>query len=219
MRLRVMVWNVHGFRAGASRMADAAAAEEPDVLIVNETGWFGIRLRRFSRRVAMRPATGLRGFRRIRNAVLVRAPWRIVGRQVIRFPRAGGNRLRGIVLAAVGRAGRRLSVGAVHLGLSAKERTEHVRELTDVLAGHDAVLVGGDLNEGPDGPAVTWIAGRLWDVLKDGGEATFPSRAPTTRIDYLFVSEGVTPERAWTGGERFADLSDHLPVVADLSVD
>lgn len=122
-------------------------------------------------------------------------------------------------MAEVGRAGRRLSAAAVHLGLSAEERIEHARLLTDILAGHDVVVLGGDLNEGPDGPASSWIADRLWDVLHDADAATFPSRTPTTRIDYLFVSETLLPARGWVGGDAYRELSDHLPVVAELSVD
>jgi endonuclease/exonuclease/phosphatase family metal-dependent hydrolase len=219
MPLRVMVWNVHGFRAGTRRMAEAAAIERPDVLIVNETGFLGSRLLLFSRRLGMHRATGLRGVRRIRNAVLVRPPWRIVRRRVIRLPRSGGNRRRGMVVAEIGRAGRRLSAAAVHLGLSAPERIEHARLLTDSLAGHDVVVLGGDLNEGPDGPASSWIAERLWDVLRDTDGPSFPSRTPTTRIDYLFVSETLLPARSWVGGDVYRELSDHLPVLADLSVD
>jgi endonuclease/exonuclease/phosphatase family metal-dependent hydrolase len=216
MLLRVMVWNVRGFRAGTRRMADAVATESPDVVIVNETGWLGLRLRRFARRLGMHRATGLRGFRRIRNAVLARPPWRIVRRRVARFPRSGGNRRRGIVLADVGRAGRRVTAGAVHLGLSGEERAEHARLVTDLVAGRERAIVGGDLNEGPDGPAASWIAARMWDVLRDNDAPTFPARAPTIRIDYLFATQSLVPEGAWIGGDRFVALSDHLPLLADV---
>jgi endonuclease/exonuclease/phosphatase family metal-dependent hydrolase len=80
------------------------------------------------------------------------------------------------------------------------------------------VLLGGDLNEGADEPAARWIADRYWDAARDAGP-TFPAWEPRARIDYLFVSEGVGVERAWVGGERFAGLSDHLPVLADLELD
>jgi len=106
----------------------------------------------------------------------------------------------------------------VHLGLSGEERTEHARELTDLLAGREPVVLGGDLNEGPEEPAARWIAGRYWDAARESGR-TFPSWEPRARIDYLFVSEGVAVERAWVGGERFARLSDHLPVLADLELE
>ncbi len=93
--------------------------------------------------------------------------------------------------------------------------------LTDVLAGRrPPVLLGGDLNEGPEGPAVGWLAERYWDVFAAAGEGdgfTFPTAGPRARIDYVLVSEGVTVDRAWVGDA--AGLSDHLPVYADVHLD
>lgn len=220
MRLRVMTWNVHGFRAGTTPIADAVRAEEPDVLILNETGYLGFRLRRFARRVGMEGSSGATLRWRIPNAVVVKPPWRVVRGQVAVLPRTGRTLRRGAVMAQLGRTGQRLWVVGVHLGLSGAERVKHVRVLTDLLAGRDPTILGGDLNEDAGGGAATWIAGRYWDVASESPDgATFPAREPRARIDYLFVSEGITVERAGTGNrERYVPLSDHLPVIADLRV-
>jgi endonuclease/exonuclease/phosphatase family metal-dependent hydrolase len=215
MRLRVMVWNVHGFRAGTTEIARMVSEAEPDLVLLNETRYLGLRLRRFARRAGLEGASGTGLIRPIPNAVLVRPPWRVVDAGKTVFPRARRTLRRGIVLTIVGRAGTRVTVGAVHLGLSGEERVEHARELTDLLAGREPVVLGGDLNEGPDEPAAAWIADRYWDV-GEGLGATFPAWEPRARIDYLFVTEQVRAERAWVGGEGFARLSDHLPVLADL---
>jgi endonuclease/exonuclease/phosphatase family metal-dependent hydrolase len=218
MRLRVMVWNVHGFRAGTKPIARAVSDAAPDLLLLNETRYLGFHLRRFARRAGLEGASGTGVWRPIPNAVLARRPWRVVDAGKIVFPRTRRTLRRGIVLTIVGRAGTRASAGAVHLGLSGEERAEHGRGLTDLLAGREPVLLGGDLNEGADEPAARWIADRYWDAARDAGP-TFPAWEPRARIDYLFVSEGVGVERAWVGGERFAGLSDHLPVLADLELD
>lgn len=219
MRLRVMVWNVHGFRAGTKLAAEAVRAEDPDLVIVNETGYLGFRLRRFARRLEMEGSSGATLRRHIPNAVLARRPWRVVRGQVAVLPRAGRRVRRGAVMAQMGRSGVRLWVVSVHLGLSGQERLEHARVLTDLLAGRDPTVLGGDLNEDDTGAAACWIAKRYWDVAADaGGAPTFPAREPRGRIDYVFVSQGIRVERTWTGGERFVELSDHLPVVADLAV-
>ncbi len=217
MQLRVMTWNVHGFRAGTKAIADAVRGEEPDVVILNETGYLGFRLRRFSRRLGMEGSTGATLRWRIPNAVVVRPPWRVVRGQVAVLPRKGRGLRRGAVMAQLGRTGQRVWVVSVHLGLVGKERIAHARVLTDLLAGRDPAIVGGDLNEDPSSGAATWIASRYWDAaspLDDG--ATFPARESRARIDYLFVSEGIRVERVWTGDKRYAQLSDHLPVLADL---
>lgn len=218
MRLRVMVWNVHGFRAGTREIAAGVARSEPDLVLLNETRYLGFRLRRFAGRAGLEGAAGTGLFRPIPNAVLARPPWRLVDAGKIVFRRTGRTLRRGVLLAIVGRAGVRLTAGAVHLGLSGRERTEHARELTDLLAGREPVVLGGDLNEGPEEPASSWIAGRYWDAVAAGGP-TFPAWAPRARIDYLFLSQGIRVERAWVGGQAFAGLSDHLPVLADLEVE
>ncbi|HEX2026336.1 MAG TPA: endonuclease/exonuclease/phosphatase family protein, partial [Actinomycetota bacterium] len=147
---------------------------------------------------------------------LVRPPWRIVGWEKVVFPRARRTIRRGAVLATIGRAGRRIEVVAVHLGLVNAERVEHARVLTDLVAGRRPLVLGGDLNEGPDGPAASWIGDRYWDVCREDCGPTFPARSPRARIDYLFVSEGLHVAARGNGGTDPA-LSDHLPVVADLS--
>ena len=220
MQLRVMTWNVHGFRAGTKPIADAVRSEAPDVIILNETGYLGFRLRRFARRVGMEGSSGATLRWRIPNAVLVKPPWRVVRGQVAVLPRTGRALRRGVVMAQLGRTGERLWVVAVHLGLSGPERLKHVRVLTDLLAGRDPAIVGGDLNEDNAGAAATWISGRYWDVASEASDgATFPAREPRARIDYLFVSEGIAVDCAGTGNrERYVSLSDHLPVIADVRV-
>ena len=217
MRLRVMTWNVHGFRAGTRQLAEAVTAEAPDVLVLNETGYLGFRLGRFARRAGMEGATGATLRWRIPNAVLARSPWRSVRGEVAVLPRTRKTIRRGVVMAVVGRAGYRLSVVAVHLGLSGEERVEHARMLTDLLAGREPLVLAGDLNEDGSAPAARWIADRYWDAA-GSGEPTFPARDPESRIDYVFVSDGITVERTWTPREPFDGLSDHLPVLADLEL-
>lgn len=219
MRLRVMTWNVHGFRAGTRAIAEAVRVEDPDLVILNETGYLGFRLRRFAKRMGMEGSSGATLRWRIPNAVLARRPWRVVRGEVAVFPRAGRGVRRGAVMGLVGRAGQRLWVVSVHLGLSGKERISHARLLTDLLATRDPTVVGGDLNEDPAGAAASWIAERYWDVAgRNADAATFPASEPRSRIDFVFVSQGIRVQRTWAGAERFAGLSDHLPVVADLAV-
>jgi endonuclease/exonuclease/phosphatase family metal-dependent hydrolase len=219
MRFRVMAWNVHGFRAGTKAMAEAVRKMEADLLILNETGYLGFRLRRFSRRLEMEGSTGASLRWRIPNAVLARRPWRVIRGQVAVLPRSGRTVRRGAVMAQMGRSGVRLWVVAVHLGLSGQERAAHARVLADMLSGRHPTVVGGDLNEDSTGSAVRTITERYWDVVAETPDsATFPSKDPRARIDYVFLSEGIKLERSWTGDERFTRLSDHRPVFADLSI-
>ena len=224
MRLRVLVYNVHGFRAGARRVADVVARLDPDVLLLNETGgrW---RLRRFARRLGARaagdPWSPLR--RRVKDAVLVRPPWRVVEHRLVRFEPADRWLPRGAIVAEIARDGVGMTVVATHLGLRPGERIAHARELVRLVQGRDVpVLLGGDLNERPDGRAVATLTRHLHDAWAlgggDGDGETFPAVDPTARIDYLFVSEDLRVERALVPSAlpEARSASDHLPLMAEL---
>ncbi|HEX6261381.1 MAG TPA: endonuclease/exonuclease/phosphatase family protein [Actinomycetota bacterium] len=222
MDLRVVVWNAHGLRAGVAAAAEALARLRPDLVMLNEVGWSGWRLARLARALDARAASGLRRLRwSVTNAVLVLPPWRLLRTRTIRLP--GRSRPhRGVVASLIGRSGYRLTAASVHLGLSDPERREHARDLTDRILPElrPPVLLGGDLNEPPEGPAARWMAERLWDAFAQAGQGpgeTFPARDPRARIDYLLVPEGVTVARAFVDRDA-AEASDHLPLVVDLEL-
>jgi endonuclease/exonuclease/phosphatase family metal-dependent hydrolase len=224
MRLRVMVYNVRGFRDGSERLVRLVGHFEPDLALLNETGsrW---RLRRFANALGMElaadPWSPLR--RRVKDAVLVRPPWRIVEHLQHRFE--GGPWLypRGALMATLGRGDARLLAVSTHLGLHPRERLADARALAGLVedAGTPTVA-GGDLNERPDGRAVGFLSERLRDAWLLGGDAdgeTFPADRPTARIDYLFVSEGIVVERVLVPpASDVREASDHRPLVAELTL-
>jgi endonuclease/exonuclease/phosphatase family metal-dependent hydrolase len=227
MDLRVLVHNVKGFKAGPEEAAAAVAEHVPDIAMITEAGTRR-RLQRYYRALDMEPAAPslLPLARTVRNAVLVRPPWRVVRFHVHRFHASKRLYPRGALVAVVGRAGYRVHALSVHMGLAGEERRRHAEELTNLTAGiQGPVLIGGDFNESSTSPAVRWIAERYWDAWEHGGDrdatgSTFPSGDPRSRIDYLFVSEQVRVDGAWVLSDDVArGSSDHLPVVADLTLD
>jgi len=225
--LRVLVHNVKGFKAGPEQAAAAVAEHVPDLAMITEAGTRR-RLERYCRALEMEPAAPslLPLARSVRNAVLVRPPWRVVRFHVHRFHASRRFYPRGVVVAVIGRAGYRVHALAVHLGLAGEERRRHAEELTDLAVGlQGPVLVGGDFNESARSPAVQWLTERYWDSWAHGGDrdsagSTFPSNDPTSRIDYLFVSEQVRVDGAWVLADETARASsDHLPLVVDVTLD
>jgi endonuclease/exonuclease/phosphatase family metal-dependent hydrolase len=225
MRLRVLVYNVRQFRDDAGLVARVVERFAPDVVLMTESGG-RLRLRRFARAVGMEkardPWSPFR--RRVKNAVLVRRPWRILDHRLHRF--AGSARFypRGALVAHLDREGLRIWAATVHLGMRPAERRDHAEQLTGILrALNGPLVVGGDLNELPGGKAVAHLTHRLlWDVWLLGGDVsgeTYPADEPTARIDYLFVSAGIRVERAIVPPIPDAHAaSDHRPIVAELVV-
>jgi endonuclease/exonuclease/phosphatase family metal-dependent hydrolase len=226
VRLRVVVYNVRGFRDGLDRLAAVIARFEPDLVLLNEAG-SRRSLRRFARSIGMQaaadPWSPVR--RRVKSAVLARTPWRILEHRLHRFTDVRRAFYpRGALIAHAGRAGRRVWVMAIHLGLHPLERLHAAEELSDLARGLDGpVLLGGDCNETPDGRAIAFLSDRFWDAWLLGGDVageTFPAEDPTARIDYLFVSEEIQVERVLVPAvlPEARRASDHLPVVAELTL-
>lgn len=222
MRLLVACYNVQSFRAGVERAVEALENEKPDLVLVQECGPRRT-LGRFAHLLEMDAVSSHRLFTRLRNAVLFRPPWRLSGAESHDLPREGRTLHRGFLLAHLRARGTFLTAVSAHLGLVPRERERHARELSDHVGGIDGPLIlGVDLNEGPDGPAARWLAERLFDAgahAGGGAPETFPAGSPTARIDYVFVNEGASVTRCWVGSAPAAvRASDHRPVLAEVEI-
>jgi endonuclease/exonuclease/phosphatase family metal-dependent hydrolase len=223
VRLRVVVYNVRGFRDGFDRLVRLVAHFEPDLLLLNETGgrW---RLRRFARALGMQlaadPWVWFR--RRVKDAILVRAPWWISAHRQQRFEGTPTMYPRGALVAELENGDARLVAVSTHLGLHPLERLHDAREIGRLVPHASPAVIGGDLNEKPDGRAVALLCERFGDAWPLGGDAdgdTFPANEPTARIDYLFVTHDIAVERVVVPpGEDARRASDHRPLVAELTL-
>jgi endonuclease/exonuclease/phosphatase family metal-dependent hydrolase len=135
---------------------------------------------------------------------------------------------RGALWISVQKKDAEIQVMNTHLGLSPRERRNQI----DALLGpgwlaHPTctppVIFCGDLNDIPGSRVYRRIAAKLQDVQRTGGmfraRATFPSRLPLIRLDYIFTSPGITVESVQVCRSPLSRIaSDHLPLVADLLV-
>jgi len=222
MRIRVVVYNVRGFRDDFERLVRLVDHFRPDVVLMNESGarW---RLRRFSRAVGMHAASDpwspLR--RRVKNAILVRPPLRVAERRLHRFAGSARWYPRGALVARIRGSKAEAWAVSIHLGLHPAERRRHADDLTglcDRLGG--SLVIGGDLNERPDGRAVAHLSDRFHDAWLLAGDVAgemYPAREPSARIDYLLVSDDVVTLKVIVPpGPEWREASDHLPVIAEL---
>lgn len=127
-----------------------------------------------------------------------------------------------MVCATVVRAADRLRVYNVHLSSnSPDERIAQARLAASRIAAEDHPLrvVGGDLNAAHEQEVLREF--HAVAVRDTGGEVTNPAHVPHQRLDYVLVPEDAmvssieTPE----GGDDWAALSDHLPVLVEFSTE
>ena len=110
----------------------------------------------------------------------------------------------------------RLTVFCTHWGLDGEEREKQAEALVPLIAeARRPVIFCGDLNEGPDAPAVKSLIEKTGLTDADAGQnrATFVSDNPKERIDYILFS----PDLVLRYMEVVDSLaSDHCPLLADL---
>lgn len=126
------------------------------------------------------------------------------------------HRHRVMLSAIVRRGAEALSVHDVHLASDdADARIEQARRAARLIAARPDMtrVVCGDLNA-HDEPEVVREFHAI-GVRDPGGDSTSPAHAPRQRLDHVLVPEAAadcdvsTPD----GGDDWAALSDHLPVV------
>jgi endonuclease/exonuclease/phosphatase family metal-dependent hydrolase len=222
--LRVLSYNVRSLRDDSQAVATVIRACEPDVVCVQEAPRF---LRWRSKCAALARESGLVVVTggRTAGAMLLLASLRVrvVRAQDVLLSRKVGLHQRGIALATLELGGSQFSVGSIHLDLDAAERRRHVDEIVARISTCGTpVIVAGDINEEPDGPAWRALASSYPDAFAlapSGGEYTYSAIDPVKRIDGIFVDSAIKVRSCGVPDVPGIELaSDHRPVLALVDV-
>lgn len=222
--LRVLSYNVRSLRDDAQAVSTVIRACEPDVVCIQEAPRF---LRWRSKCASLARESGLVVVTGGRTAaamlLLASLRVRVLDAADVLLTRKRGLHQRGIALATLELGGSQFSLGSIHLDLEGDERRRHVDEIVLRTSSCPApVIVAGDINEGPDGPA--WCA--LAQIYPDAyaaaptGEAnTYSATEPVRRIDGIFVDRAITVRSCGVPDVPGVDrASDHRPVLAVLQL-
>ncbi|KUH39412.1 MULTISPECIES: endonuclease/exonuclease/phosphatase family protein [Streptomyces] len=229
--VRVLGYNIRSLRDDEDALARVVRACAPDVVLVQEAPRF-FRWRKHAARLAAKSGLVVVGGGATAAGPLLLCSLRVTVERTrdVLLPLTPGLHRRGFATAVVRVGGARLGLLSCHLSLRADERYAQAGMVLEQLAalGVPHAVVGGDVNERPDGRAFRRLATALQDcraVRPWGGEHTHPPGDPHQRIDALFATGGV--EVLGCGvpiglpGVTEADLraaTDHLPVLAALRV-
>ena len=242
VRLRLVSYNVRDLRDDRDAVAHVLRALRCDVACLQEVPrrWFQQHgVSRLARETGLRRACGGRASGG--TAIFVGRRLDVAAAGAFRLPvRAPWTRTRGAAVVTVSLDGVRLVAASVHLPLGPGDRVTHARivrarlaTLAPGTAGPTPLVIAGDLNEPPGGPAWEVLGAGLTDVAQDATDVgapapTFTARRPARRIDAVLVGPGVlatsvrvpgSPDDAGLPDLSLADLqsaSDHLPVVVDV---
>jgi endonuclease/exonuclease/phosphatase family metal-dependent hydrolase len=217
--LRVLTYNVHGLRDDRAALVGLVRELEPDAVVVQEAP------RRFRWRhkcaaladdFGMVVAAG--GMPSLGNLLLVSLRLKVHETWCLRYPLTPGRHLRGAAFAHCSVRGAAFTLSGSHLATDPVERPAQAARWKEALAAIDGpVIAGGDLNEGPGGGAWRTVADGF--VTTPSAALTFPATLPRHRLDALFVTPDIAVERYEAIDSDLARrASDHLPVLADLSL-
>jgi endonuclease/exonuclease/phosphatase family metal-dependent hydrolase len=242
-QLRVVSWNLHGLRDDRAAAYRVLRALRGDVVFLQEAPRRPMAPGSRGRLAGLARLTGLQvvgGGRSAAGDALLVSPrvqvdeseevrllaprWWPTGRQVagLPVPRLRIGEQRGAVLATVRLpGGSPLVVACVHLSLDQGERVRHARAIVEAVRRRGLpVVIGGDLNERPGGPAWAVLAEVAPDPVPEAGP-TYSARDLQDRIDAVLTSPGLSVVGYGDAGVDVADArraSDHWPVIADLDV-
>ncbi|MEU3914288.1 MULTISPECIES: endonuclease/exonuclease/phosphatase family protein [unclassified Streptomyces] len=222
--IRVLGYNVRSMRDDEEALARVIRACAPDLVLIQEAPRF-FRWRKHAARLAAKTDLVVLGGGATAAGPLLLCSLRafVERTEDVLLPLTPGLHRRGFATAVVRFGAARVGVVSAHLSLDATERAAQAELLLERAAALDAphVIAAADVNEAPGGPAFTRLSDTLqdcWTTAPWGGADTFPSAAPSRRIDAVFASPSVevlacgVPTGLPTTDLRTA--TDHLPVLA-----
>jgi endonuclease/exonuclease/phosphatase family metal-dependent hydrolase len=228
--VRAVTWNIHhaGPR-GLGAIAEALRAQDADLIALQEVDMGCARSGGVLQAQALGEALGMSwGFCRAipfdggdYGVALLVKPHLVGGRplRVTTF-RLPGGRLPGeeprVLLGA--RAGG-LRVFVTHLDLFEEVRRHQTEAIRAALSSNSRVVLLGDFNESPQGPAVRRLVEMglrdAWSEAHAAERTTAPPDRPQERIDLVLLGPGAGP--AFGARAVETDASDHPLVVCDFS--
>ncbi|MEU6592065.1 endonuclease/exonuclease/phosphatase family protein [Streptomyces sp. NPDC046881] len=229
--IRVLSYNIRSMRDDTAALARVITACAPDLVLVQEAPRFFRWRKKLARLAAASGQVILTGGATAAGpAILCSLRATVERTEDVLLPLTPGLHRRGLATAVVRFGGARLGVVSCHLSLQQAERHEQGGMLLDRLAGLgvEHAVVGGDLNERPDGRTFRRLADTLQDCRATapwGGEFTSTAADPHQRIDAVLATKGVQVLGCGVPldqpGITRSDLTaatDHLPVLAALRV-
>jgi endonuclease/exonuclease/phosphatase family metal-dependent hydrolase len=229
--IRVLSYNIRSMRDDTAALARVISACAPDLVLVQEAPRFFRWRKKLARLAAASGLVTLSGGATASGPALLCSLRATVERtEDVLLPLTPGLHRRGFATAVVRFGGARLGVLSCHLSLQKDERYAQGGMLFDRLAGMgvEHAIVGGDLNERPNGRTFRRLTAGLqdcWAAAPWGAEYTSTPADPHQRIDAILATRGI--EVLGCGvplghpGVTETDLraaTDHLPVLAALRV-
>ncbi len=231
--LTVMTYNLRfGELASMETIGSAIAAENPDVVMLQECDWATQRERapeqngvKFINVLAGTSGMfGLYGksidYKGGYYGIGLLSRYPIIRSERVLLPNDGRAEQRSVLIADVELpSGKTVTVASTHLEVSSADlRYSQVRFINRLVKRNSCpVILAGDMNAVPDSREMAELR-RTWLDCTDSG-FTFNTLNPSIKIDYIYARPAGQVEVLETERlTRYADLSDHFPVKSRIII-
>ncbi|MEP7111653.1 MAG: endonuclease/exonuclease/phosphatase family protein [Ilumatobacteraceae bacterium] len=224
---RVLTWNVLGSQQpNLDVIAEVISSYAPDVVAMQEVQHR--QARGLARRLAWRtvwtrkhyPYSPLVWWRAEGLALLTpHAIGELISVSISPGVSTWTYRHRVAMAATLTRHGEVLRTVNTHLAShDADARISQARRVAPLIGARRPAVVAGDLNSVDELEVIREFG--TAGLVDPGGDYSSPSIAPVKRLDYVLVPESATVTSRLTaeGGDRWHDLSDHLPVLVEFTI-
>jgi endonuclease/exonuclease/phosphatase family metal-dependent hydrolase len=222
--VRILSYNVRSLRDDRQAVATVIRACEPDIVCIQEAPRFfrwRTKCAELARESGLLVVTGGRSAAAMLLLASLRV--RVISSHDVLLTKKRGLHQRGMAIGTLEIGGARVTVASIHLDLEASERRRHVDEILLRASAFGApVILAGDINEEPSGPAWQALAAQYRDAyaaVPTGGEYTYSATRPVRRIDGIFVDSRIDVlECGVPDVPGIAQASDHRPVLAVVRI-
>jgi len=226
-----MTWNILGaHHPDVAEIAAAIREQQPDVASLQEVR--RTQLRRLAKQLGWHYAWARKHYPYspllwwCAEGIGILSPWAVSARMRTTISPGVSTWIykhRVLLAATITRRDGGLRVFNTHLAShDADERLAQAKRVADRVRADTSryKILTGDLNTTDDSEIEVLREFRAVGLFDAGGTVSNPSIAPSQRIDYVLLSTAATMLRSHTpdGGEQWARLSDHLPVLVEFAV-
>ena len=232
--LRVMSYNLRfGELASMEELGKYIASEEPDIVAIQECDWATNRTRaphqngvRFVNELAYHSGYfGLYGktinYRGGYYGIGLLSKYPIIRSERVLLPNEGKLEQRAMLVADIELPGGDIiTYACTHLEVNSAslrlKQAKFINKYLSKIARHHQVFLAGDMNAEPDTPEMQYLR-KSWSDLTNR-ELTFSTYNPTIKIDYIYSKPASNVTLHDTEVRTDIKLSDHFPVISNVSI-
>ncbi|MEA5005154.1 MAG: endonuclease/exonuclease/phosphatase family protein [Rikenellaceae bacterium] len=230
---KVMTYNVHHCNPPAQKgiiatdsIASVIHKSGADIVLLQEVDYKSSRVQGIDQPLELSQKSGLAYYRFFKAidipggeyGVMILSRYPITSSSSYLLPSIDKGEQRVIGIVEVKPSGqKKICVACTHLDLPKGIREIQAAFIDSLLGKRERLIFGGDFNATPESPEIKFLRERYIST-SEKFQHTFPNTNPDVCIDYIFTGKTKSVKILYTNILKDIPHSDHLPVLAEISL-